>query len=79
VPVVQPRHGAFPELIEATQGGVLCAPDDVKALADALESTLLDSQLREHLITQGMARVRSEFSPTKMAEGFEAVLLAARQ
>ncbi|MEQ1752001.1 MAG: glycosyltransferase family 4 protein [Prosthecobacter sp.] len=79
VPVVQPRHGAFPELIEATQGGVLCAPDDVKALADALESTLLDSQLRERLITQGMARVRSEFSATKMAEGFEAILLTARQ
>ena len=79
VPVVQPRHGAFPELIEATQGGVLCAPDDVKALADALESTLLDGQLRERLITQGMARVRSEFSATKMAEGFEAVLLAAKQ
>ena len=79
VPVVQPRHGAFPELIEATQGGVLCAPDDVKALADALESTLLDGQLRERLITQGMARVRSEFSATKMAEAFEQVLLAARQ
>ncbi len=79
VPVVQPRHGAFPELIEATQGGVLFAPDDVKALADALESTLLDGQLRESLITQGMARVRSEFSATKMAETFEAVLLRAKQ
>lgn len=79
VPVVQPRHGAFPELIEATQGGVLCAPDDVKALADALESTLLDGQFRERLITQGMARVRSEFSATKMAEGFEAVLQAAKK
>jgi glycosyltransferase involved in cell wall biosynthesis len=77
--VVQPRHGAFPELIEISQGGVLCAPDDVKALADALESTLLDDQLRESLITDGMARVRSEFSTTKMAEAFEAVLLAARQ
>jgi glycosyltransferase involved in cell wall biosynthesis len=79
VPVVQPRHGAFPELIEISQGGVLCEPDDVKALADALESTLLDDQLRESLITDGMARVRSEFSTTKMAEAFEAVLLAARQ
>jgi glycosyltransferase involved in cell wall biosynthesis len=79
VPVVQPRHGAFPELIEVTQGGVLCAPDDVKALADALETTLQDGQLRERLITQGMARVRSEFSATKMAEAFEQVLMAAKQ
>lgn len=79
VPVVQPRHAAFPELIEITQGGVLCEPDDVKSLADALESTLQDSQFREKLINQGMARVRSEFSASKMAEAFEAVLIAAKQ
>jgi len=74
VPVVQPRHGAFPELIEATSGGVLCTPDDVPALADALESLLLDSQLRERLTIQGMIRVRSEFSAAKMAERFDEVL-----
>ena len=28
VPVVQPRHGSFPELIEATGGGLLVNPDD---------------------------------------------------
>ena len=28
VPVVQPRHGSFPELIEATGGGLLVEPDD---------------------------------------------------
>jgi glycosyltransferase involved in cell wall biosynthesis len=77
VPVVQPRHGAFPELIEVTQGGVLCEPDVVKSLADALEATLMDGQQREKLIHQGMARVRSEFSAVKMAENFEAVLLAS--
>jgi glycosyltransferase involved in cell wall biosynthesis len=79
VPVVQPRHAAFPELIEITQGGVLCEPDDVKSLADALEATLQDSLFREKLINQGMARVRSEFSAAKMAEAFEAVLIAAKQ
>jgi glycosyltransferase involved in cell wall biosynthesis len=79
VPVVQPRHAAFPELIEITQGGVLCEPDDVKSLADALETTLQDSLLREKLINQGMARVRSEFSASKMAETFEAVLIAAKK
>jgi glycosyltransferase involved in cell wall biosynthesis len=62
-----------------TQGGVLCEPDEVKSLADALEATLIDGQLREKLINQGMARVRSEFSAVKMAENFEAVLLAARE
>lgn len=42
VPVVLPSHGAFPELIEATGGGRLVAPNDAMALADGLEKTLLD-------------------------------------
>jgi glycosyltransferase involved in cell wall biosynthesis len=78
VPVVQPRHGAFPELIENTGGGVLCEPEDVKSLADALESVLLDGQKRERLITSGMTRVRTEYTATKMAEKFEAVLMNSR-
>src|SRR5208282_747636 len=40
VPVVQPDHGAFGELVTATDGGVLCKPDDPEALAGALESLL---------------------------------------
>src|SRR6266581_1113666 len=44
VPVVQPRAAAFPELIEATGGGVLCAPNDPQALADGIEGLLLDPQ-----------------------------------
>ena len=42
VPVVQPRVAAFPELIEATGGGVLCAAGDALALAEAIEALLLD-------------------------------------
>lgn len=42
VPVVAPRHGAFPELLAATGGGVLVAPDDPSALADGIEGMLAD-------------------------------------
>ena len=42
VPVVQPRVAAFPELIEATGGGVLCESDDPRQLADAIEALLLE-------------------------------------
>ncbi len=77
VPVVQPEHGAFPELIAATEGGMLCKPDDAKALADALESLLNDDELREKMSKNGMTKVRQEFSATRMAERFEAVLQEA--
>ncbi len=79
VPVVQPRHAAFPELIEATGGGVLCEPDDVTSLADALEVLLNDGPKRERLISSGMTRVRSEFTAVRMAEHFEAVLHSVRK
>ena len=36
VPVVQPRHAAFPEILADTGGGLLYDPDDPEGLADAL-------------------------------------------
>jgi glycosyltransferase involved in cell wall biosynthesis len=41
VPAVQPNSGAFPELIAATGGGVICAAGDVQALANSIEELLL--------------------------------------
>jgi glycosyltransferase involved in cell wall biosynthesis len=35
VPVIQPRRGAFVEIVERTGGGLLVRPDDPEALADA--------------------------------------------
>lgn len=78
VPVVQPDHGAFPELIAASGGGVLCKPDDVSALADALEALLLDDHQREQITNKGLAGVRNEFSAARMAEKFDEVLAEIR-
>ncbi len=74
VPVVQPRHGAFPELIETTGGGILCEPDNVESLASALESLLLDSDRCDQLAKTGMTHIRAGFTATHMAETFEALL-----
>jgi glycosyltransferase involved in cell wall biosynthesis len=67
VPVVQPRHAAFPELIEATGGGVLCEPGDVNSLADAIEQLLLSPEKAHQLGETGRRAVLEKFSAGRMA------------
>ena len=67
VPVVQPRAAAFPELIEVTGGGVLCAPNDTQALADGIESLLLDPERARALGQAGAGAVLENFSAGSMA------------
>jgi glycosyltransferase involved in cell wall biosynthesis len=67
VPVVQPRTAAFPELIEATGGGLLCAPDDPEALAAAIEELLLHPDRARALGQAGQRAVRNRFSAEAMA------------
>jgi glycosyltransferase involved in cell wall biosynthesis len=76
VPVVQPDHGAFPELIAATGGGRLFPPGDALALADALQALLCDSASREQLAIQGRAAVHERFHSQATAQ---AVLEIYRQ
>ena len=66
VPVVQPRVAAFPELIEATGGGILCEPRDPKALADAIEQLLSEPARIRTLGEAGRQAVRARFSAEYM-------------
>lgn len=68
VPVVQPRHGAFPELIEATSGGLLCEPNDPQAIADGIARLMDDAELRQRLGCQGQSSVLESFTDDVMAE-----------
>jgi glycosyltransferase involved in cell wall biosynthesis len=67
VPVVQPQAAAFPELIEATGGGVLCAAGDVLALAEAVEELLLNPKRARALGEAGRRAVFQRFSAEAMA------------
>lgn len=58
VPVVQPRRGAFIEIVESTGGGLLVAPDDPDALAEGLHALWSDRALAAQLGRQGAATVR---------------------
>ncbi len=66
VPVVQPRHGAFPELLEATGGGLLVNPGDPADLARGLSQLITDVSLRHKLAERGHAAVHSRFDPQTM-------------
>jgi glycosyltransferase involved in cell wall biosynthesis len=72
VPVVQPRHGAFPELL-ARGGGLLCAPHDADALAAGLEELLVDREAAARLAADGRRAVAEYFTSARMASEFEAV------
>jgi len=67
VPVVQPRHGAFPELVAATGGGVICPPT-AEGLAQSLEQLLLDPIALGSFGEAGRKAVFQHFSVEHMAE-----------
>ena len=74
VPVVQPAHGAFPELLDAAGGGLLVPPDDPVALAAGLRRVLEDHEFREAAGKAGEAAVRERHTAEVMAEETAAVL-----
>lgn len=76
-PVVLPEHGAFPELVEATGGGVTHEPGDAEALANALAELLDNPQRRAELGQAGHGVVRQRFLDHHMAEGMEQIYRAA--
>jgi glycosyltransferase involved in cell wall biosynthesis len=68
VPVVQPRHGSFPELVEATGGGILVTPEDPADLAAGLRRLFEDAALRGELARKGKEAVHGRFHARRMAE-----------
>jgi glycosyltransferase involved in cell wall biosynthesis len=62
VPVVQPRRGAFTEIVERTGGGLLVEPDNADALADGLYRLWQDRTLRAQLGQRGHAGVRAHYT-----------------
>ena len=73
VPVVQPRHGSFPELIELTGGGLLVEPGDAEGLARTLHELAGNRRRLAELGERGRSVVHERFTAERMAEDTLAV------
>jgi glycosyltransferase involved in cell wall biosynthesis len=76
VPFVQPRHGAFPEILERTGGGLLFDPSDLGSLASAVLSLQADPALASELGRRGAEGVRRHYDAGRMAERASEVFAA---
>jgi glycosyltransferase involved in cell wall biosynthesis len=80
VPVVQPRRGAFIEIVERTGGGVLVEPGSTDSLAQGLYSLWKDPQRASTLGERAIEGVRKhydvEHSAQRQLEVFEELLSA---
>ena len=78
VPVVQPRRGAFTEIVEKTGGGLLVDPDDANSLAEGLWQLWQDRGRRDAIGQQALKGVHKYYSvrrsATRLIELYDEVL-----
>lgn len=75
VPVVQPALGGFPEIIEATGGGIVYEPNTAESLSEAIAGLLSDPEKLSKLGLLGRNSVLSCYAVEHMAEKIEAAYI----
>jgi len=73
LPVVEPRHGAFPEIINLTGGGMLVTPEEPASLAQALYTLVKDRARAAQLGQAAAAGVREHFTVAQAATKAETI------
>ena len=74
VPVVQPRHAAFPEILQVTGGGILYDPDNLDSMVSSLESFILNEPERIRMGRRGKEVVFQQFSDESMTRNVLKIL-----
>ena len=70
VPGIFPNRGAFPEILDQTQGGVLFEPENSNSLADAVEELLGDEARRFELAENARRAIGERFAIDIVAQRF---------
>ena len=73
IPMVQPALGAFPEVIEASGGGLIYAKNNPEHLAEALASLIMNDTKLQELGAAGLAGVKAHFDIHAQAKKMVAV------
>jgi glycosyltransferase involved in cell wall biosynthesis len=68
VPVVQPRRGAFVEIVNRTGGGILVEPDSPGSLSEGLHSLWNDRAMLATLSDRAFTNVREHYSVGRSTE-----------
>jgi glycosyltransferase involved in cell wall biosynthesis len=68
IPVVAPHHGAFPEMLAKTSGGLLVRPDDPASFADGLAAIRNHPGQAREMGRNGAAGVQQHYSVARMAD-----------
>ncbi len=72
-PVVLPKVGAYPEIVDSTGGGVIYEPNDAATLARTLDSVLGNPERAAKLGAAGREAARTRFSLDHMAREMNAI------
>jgi glycosyltransferase involved in cell wall biosynthesis len=67
VPVVQPAHGIFPEMLDKTGGGILFSPENPASLTDCLENLISNPDRARQLGQEGREGVNKKCTAGHMA------------
>jgi glycosyltransferase involved in cell wall biosynthesis len=68
VPVVEPAHGAFPEILQRTEGGLLAKSEQPGDVADAIMQLWRDPAGAAAMGARGAAGVRRAYTIEQMTD-----------
>jgi glycogen(starch) synthase len=78
-PVVAGNASAMPEIVQHEKTGLLVPPHHPLAFATAMVRLLQDAGLRQTLGAAGRARAEKEYSPSRLGQQLERLLIAVKE